>query len=94
MGFGEFLAKLRREPKKVPDITFGTDGKCSFPTKYHGNVTLSKAKWDIICGAPERFYYTFNGEKVSTTLINPDKVRHHSKEANQFFYYKRFATIG
>jgi hypothetical protein len=43
----------------VPDIVFGKDGKASFPTKYHGEVTLSKVKWEIICGQKERHYYTF-----------------------------------
>jgi len=74
-----FLAKLRREPKKVPDITFGTDGKCSFPTKYHGNVTLSKAKWDIICGAPEKvLLYLQWGKKFpprSSTRTRSDITR-------------------
>ena len=77
----------------MPDIEFGDDGKCLFPTKYHGGVTLSKAKWEIICGEPERDYYRFNGEKIATTLINPDSVRHHRHEKNQFFYYKKFRRI-
>jgi hypothetical protein len=77
----------------VPDIAFGKDGKAVFPTKYHGEVTLSKGKWDIICAEPERSYYRFNGEKIATTLINPDSVRHHRHEPNQFFYYKKFLNI-
>lgn len=77
----------------MPDIVFGKDGKATFPTKYHGEVTLSKGKWDIICAEPERAYYRFNGEKVATTLINPDSVRHHRHEPNQFFYYKKFLNI-
>jgi hypothetical protein len=77
----------------VPDIIFGNDGKAIFPTKHHGNVTLSKAKWDIICQCAERRLYRFNGEKVATTLINPDQIRHHKYEKNQLFYYKRFMSI-
>jgi hypothetical protein len=77
----------------VPDIVFGKDGKATFPTKYHGEVTLSKVKWDTICSEPERFYYRFNGEKIATTLINPDSIRHHRYEQNQFFYYKKFLNI-
>jgi len=77
----------------VPDIVFGKDGKAVFPTKYHGEVTLSKVKWDIICAEPERAYYRFNGEKIATTLINPDSVRKHRHEENQFFYYKKFLNI-
>jgi hypothetical protein len=77
----------------VPDIVFGTNGKAVFPTKYHGDVTLSKGKWDTICAEPERAYYRFNGEKVATTLINPDTIRHHRHEPNQFFYYKKFLNI-
>ena len=75
------------------DIVFGKDGKAIFPTKYHGEVTLSKTKWDIICAEPERAYYRFNGEKIATTLINPDSVRHHQHQPNQFFYYKKFLSI-
>ncbi len=77
----------------MPDITFGKDGKVAFPTKYHGEVSLSKAKWEMICSAPERRYYPFNGEKVGTTLVNPDVVRKHRTEPSQFFYYKRFPSI-
>jgi hypothetical protein len=77
----------------MPDIIFGKDGKASFPTKHHGDVTLSQAKWSTICAEPERHYYPFNGDKVATTLVNPDEIRHHSKEASQLFYYKKFATI-
>lgn len=77
----------------MPNITFGSDGRVVFPTKYHGNVSLSQAKWDMICSAPERLYYKFNGEKIATTLINPDSVRCHQSEKNQFFYYKRFNII-
>jgi hypothetical protein len=77
----------------VPNVTFGPDDKSVFPTKYHGDVTLSKVKWDLICSAAERGYYPFNGEKVATTLINPDIVRYHKKEANQFLYYKKFSNI-
>jgi hypothetical protein len=77
----------------VPDIEFGNDGKCTFPSKYHGDVTISRTKWDIICDEPERRYYRFNGEKIATTLINPDSVRHHKFEKNQFFYYKKFLRI-
>ncbi|HUI06810.1 MAG TPA: hypothetical protein VL486_07370 [Verrucomicrobiae bacterium] len=74
-------------------IAFGADGKVTFPTKYHGSVTLSKNKWDEICSEPERYYYPLNGEKIPTTLINPDVVRHHKHEPTQFMYYKRFSTI-
>ena len=76
----------------MADITFGEDERAAFPTKYHGEITLSKAKWDIICSQPERFYYRLNGEKVPTTLINPDIVRYHKTEPNQVLYYKKFDT--
>ena len=77
----------------MADISFDSSGKAHFPTKHHGEVTLSKGKWDTICGQPERLYYRYNGEKIATTLINPDEVRHHRKEPTQFFYYKQFSTI-
>jgi hypothetical protein len=77
----------------VPDIVFGDDDRAVFPTKYHGPVTLSKAKWDIICEAPERYYYRHNGEKVATTLINPDQIRHHQHNRDQLFYYKKFRML-
>jgi hypothetical protein len=77
----------------MADIAFGKDGRATFPTKYHGEVTLSQGKWDIICAQPERSYYRFNGEKVATTLVAPDSVRYHRDEHNQFFYYKRFSSI-
>jgi len=78
---------------KMPDIEFGNDGRCVFPTKYHGDLTLSKTKWDIICSEPERHYYRFNGEKIATTLINPDIVRRHKREKNQILYYKKFLRL-
>jgi hypothetical protein len=74
-------------------INFGSDGKVVFHTKYHGDVTLSKAKWDVICEKPERQHYPFNVDKIATTLVNPDFVRHHRIEATQFFYYKQFPSI-
>lgn len=74
----------------MPDIEFEDDGKVSLLTRYHGTVTLSQAKWNVICGKPERYYYRLNGEKVATTLIAPDLVRYHASIAGQFFYYKRF----
>lgn len=74
----------------MPDISFGSDGKVTFPTKYHGEVTLSKDKWDTICNRPERYYYRLNGEKIPTTLVTPDLVRHHRDIETQFFYYKKF----
>jgi hypothetical protein len=77
----------------VPDIAFARNGRAVFPTKYHGDVTLSKGKWDRICGEPERLYYRFNGEKIATTLINPDQVRSHQREPNQFFYYKKYSKL-
>jgi len=77
----------------LADLSFRPDGKAVFPTKYHGEVTLSRNKWDEICGQPERFFYRHNGEKVPTTLVVPDSVRHHGKIASQFIYYKRFDTF-
>jgi len=74
----------------LPDISFGSDGKVTFPTKYHGEVTLSKDKWETICNCPERYYYRLNGEKIPTTLVTPDHVRHHKDIETQFFYYKKF----
>ena len=76
----------------MPDIVF-VNGTVSFPTKYHGDVTLSENKWNDICGKPERYYYRYNGEKVATTLITPDHIRHHKHEKNQFFYYKQFESF-
>jgi hypothetical protein len=77
----------------VPDIQFGHDGKRVFTSKFHGELTLSKTKWDIICAEPERAYYRANGEKIATTLINPDQVRRSQSDRNQFFYYKKFMRI-
>jgi hypothetical protein len=74
----------------VADISFGPNRIVTFPTKYHGDVSLSRDKWDRICSEPERFYYRYNGDKVATTLVAPDFVRHHKDVATQFFYYKRF----
>jgi hypothetical protein len=77
----------------VPDIVFGDDDRAVFPTKFQGNMTLSKTKWTIICEAPERHYYRYNGDKVATTLINPDVVRHHLHNKCQLFYYKKFTQL-
>ena len=74
----------------MPNISFGSGDRATFPTKYHGDVTLSKGKWETICQQPERKHYQHNGDKIATTLINPDNVRHHSREKTQFFYYKKF----
>ena len=72
------------------DIAFGTDERATFPTKYHGEVTFSRAKWDKVCSQPERWYYRHNGDKVATTLVAPDNVRCNDYDKNKFFYYKRF----
>jgi len=72
------------------DISFDRDGRVRLPTKHHGTLTLSKAKWDVICGEPERFYYRLNGDKVATTLVAPDVIRHHTTNPDQLIYYKRF----
>ena len=77
----------------MPDLTFAQDDRAHFPTKYHGQVSISKIKWNEICQEPERFYYRENAEKIATTLINPDYVRYSHNHANQFVYYKRFDTI-
>lgn len=77
----------------LADINFPPAGKVQFPSKYHRIVTLSKWKWNLITSKPERSYYRENGEKVATTLINPDIVRHHRTEPNQFIYYKFFTMI-
>ena len=77
----------------MPDLNFGTDKRAHFPTKYHGNVSLSKEKWDEVCQETERFYYKNNAEKIPTTLINPETVRHSKHGGNKFIYYKRFETI-
>ena len=76
----------------MPDISFGTGGSAIFPTRWHGEVTLSKGKWDRICDQPERTYYRLSGEKVATTLMAPDHVRKHGREPHQFLYYKKFPT--
>ncbi len=72
-------------------LTFGADGYVHLPTKHHGEVTLSKKKWDKICSHPERQWYKFNTEKVPTTLVTPDYVRHHHNYQNQVIYYKQFS---
>ncbi len=72
-------------------LTFGSNGLVHLPTKYNGEVTLSKHKWETICCQPERTWYKFNCEKVATTLVAPDEVRHHTREPNQLFYYKQFS---
>lgn len=77
----------------MSDIKFDQDGKARFPTKYHGEVILSQDKWETICSQPERLYYRYNGDKISTTLVNPDSVRHHRHNEGQFFYYKEFGTL-
>jgi len=74
----------------LADIEFDDDEKARLLTKHHGEMTLSQAKWSVICGKPERYFYHLNGDKVATTLIAPDVVRHHTSNAAQFFYYKRF----
>ena len=77
----------------MPDLTFSQDGRAFFPTKQHGDVSISKEKWDEICKEPERFYYRENAEKIATSLINPDNVRVNSNYKNQVIYYKHFETI-
>lgn len=74
----------------MADINFDDDGKVRFLTRHHGEVTLSKTKWDLICSKAERYYYRLNGEKIATTLIGPDLVRWHDVIGRQLFYYKRF----
>lgn len=77
----------------MPDVSFDDSGHVKFPTKSHGDVTLSKYKWDRICNEPERWYYRLNGEKIATTLINPDHIRCHQYIRTMFFYYKAFPEI-
>ena len=48
---------------------------------------------DEICQEPERFYYRENAEKIATTLVNPEHVRHSKSYPNQFVYYKKFDMI-
>lgn len=84
---------MRWAKSTVPDIIFAQDGKATLPSKYHGEVTISKVKWGVICSEPERNYYRFNGDKIATTVVNPDLVRCHRHEAHQFLYYKRFNKI-
>ena len=75
------------------DVSFDPDGKVRFPTKHHGEVTFSQGKWWDICARPERYFYRLNGDKIATTLVNPDMVRHHGVVPSQFLYYKRFDTF-
>ena len=77
----------------MPDLVFGENNRAYFPTKYHGEVSISKAKWDEICQEPERFYYKENAEKIATTLINPEHVRLSENYPDQFMYYKKFEMI-
>lgn len=75
----------------MADIEFDDDGKVHFLTKHHGTVVLTRANWENhICGKPERWYYRLNGDKVATTLISPDVIRHHRSNGDQLFYYKSF----
>ena len=77
----------------MPDLAFGKDNRSYFPTKYHGEVSVSKAKWDEVCQEPERFYYRENAEKIATALVNPEHVRHSKNYPNQFMYYKKFEMV-
>ena len=77
----------------MPDISFDASGSARFTTRHHGDVSLSKVKWDKVCSEPERTYYRFNGDKIGTTLINPDVVRYSQKYQGQFHYYKKFASM-
>ena len=77
----------------MPNFDFKNNTRIDLPTKHHGVVSLSKAKWQEICQEPERFYYQDNAEKVSTTLINPDHVRYSHNHKNQLVYYKEFETF-
>ena len=77
----------------MPDLNFGKNNRAHFPTQYHGEISISKDKWDEICQEPERFYYKENGEKLATTLINPEIVRHSKHGDDKFIYYKKFETI-
>ncbi len=77
----------------MADISFDASGIARFQTRHHGEVTLSKIKWDKICSEPERSYYRANGDKIGTTLVNPDCVRYSNHYPNQFHYYKKFATM-
>lgn len=72
------------------DFSFDSEGYVKLPTKYHGEVVLSRWKWDLICAKPERRWYRFNTEKIPTTLIAPDRVRLHHLYDGQVIYYKRF----
>jgi hypothetical protein len=76
----------------MEDLKFDSKGHAQLPTKYHGDVSFSQVKWNIICSQSERWWYKFNGEKIPTTLIAPDMVRYHSAYPNQFIYYKKFST--
>lgn len=77
----------------MPEISFDSTGFARFQTRHHGEVTLSKTKWDKICAEPERTYYRSNGDKIGTTLVNPDVVRVSSHYPHQFHYYKKFSTM-
>ena len=77
----------------MPDLNFNQEGRANFPTKYHGQVSISKIKWDEICQEPERFYYRENAEKIATTLITPELIRHHNIYPRQLIYYKKFETF-
>ena len=77
----------------MPDLSFNQDNRNYFPTKYHGEISISKEKWREICQEPERFYYRENADKIATTLINPDMVQINNNYKNQVIYYKYFETI-
>jgi hypothetical protein len=74
----------------MSNLEFDDDGYLTLSTKYHGEVTLSRGKWEKICQEPERLWYKFNGEKIPTTLVNPDYIRYHEKKETQIIYYKEF----
>ena len=77
----------------MSDVIFNKDNRAYFLTKYHGDVSISKSKWDEICQEPERFYYRDNAEKIATALVNPEYVRHSNTRENQFIYYKKFDNV-
>lgn len=77
----------------MPDFVFNDRDRVELATKHHGLISLSKVKWEEICQEPERFFYRDNAEKVSTTLVNPDYIRHSLKYKDQVIYYKEFDTL-
>jgi len=73
-------------------VVFDPSGYAVFPTKQHGEIRLSKIKWDKICSQPERGHLVFNADVVATTLVNPDQITR-SRDNEEIFFYSKSIDI-